>query len=153
MEKLAFKKEVMDEAIKHQESIVEDFRYRIKEIRDGEQQPQDETHEYDQQGQEEGTAMVINRMAQELNFVIAELDFLKQMKTSGNLLEEVTLGAIVETDKMTFFPSVSLEQFKVGENELFGISREAPIYAEMQGKKKGDSFSMKGQTYKIIDVF
>ena len=153
MEKLAHKKKVMVEAIKHQESIVSDFRQRIQEIRDGEQQPQDEPQEYDQQGQENESALVINRLARELNFVIEELDFLKQMKTADNHFSEVSLGAIVKTDKMTFFPSVSLEEFKVDGDKLFGISRDAPIYKEMLGKKKGDSFSMNGQNYKILDVY
>jgi transcription elongation GreA/GreB family factor len=153
MEKLAHKKKVMVEAIKHQESIVSDFRQRILEIRDGEQQPQDEPQEYDQQGQENESALVINRLARELNFVIEELDFLKQMKTADNHFSEVSLGAIVKTDKMTFFPSVSLEEFEVDGDKLFGISREAPIYKEMLGKKKGDSFSMNGQNYKILDVY
>ncbi|MDN3690756.1 hypothetical protein [Cyclobacterium jeungdonense] len=153
MEKLAYKQKVMDQAILTQEALVADFRNRIEEMRDGEQQPQDQNFEYDQQGQEDESALVINRMADELNFVIEELDFLNQMKTSTNLFDEVTLGAIVKTDKMTFFPSVSIENFEVDGENLFGISREAPIYAEMKGKKKGDSFSMNGRTYKILDVF
>ncbi|EPR71413.1 hypothetical protein [Cyclobacterium qasimii] len=153
MDKLAYKKKVMEEAINHQESIVADFRQRINEIRAADQQPQDEPQEYDQQGQENESANVINRISRELNFVIEELDFLKQMKTSANLFDEVTLGAVVKTDKMTFFPSVSLEQFEVDGHTLFGISREAPIYNEMKGKKKGDAFSLKGQNYKIIDVY
>jgi len=153
MEKLAYKKRVMDEAINHQESIVSDFRQRIKELREGDQQPQDEPQEYDQQGQENESALTINRIGKELDFVIEELNFLKQMKTANNIFTEVTLGAVVKTDKITFFPSVSLEQFEVDGNTLFGISREAPIYNVMQGKKKGESFSLKGQNYKIIDIY
>lgn len=153
MEKLAYKKRVMDEAIIHQESIVSDFRQRIKEIREGERQTQDEPQEYDQQAQENESALSINRISRELNFVIEELNFLKEMKTADNIFTEVTLGAVVKTDKMTFFPSVSLEQFEVDGNTLFGISREAPIYNVMQGKKKGDSFNLKGQNYKIIDIY
>ncbi|WP_162340240.1 hypothetical protein [Cyclobacterium salsum] len=153
MEKLAYKKKVMEQAILTQEALVADFRNRIKELRDGEQQTQDQPFEYDQQGQEDESAIVINRMADELNFVIEELDFLKQMKTAANLFEEVTLGAIVKTDKMTFFPSVSIENFEVDGENLFGISRKAPIYAEMEGKKKGDSFSMNDRSYTILDVY
>ncbi len=153
MEKLTHKKKVMEQAIRYQEAIVADFRKRIQELREGEQQTQDQLYEYDQQGQEDESAIVINRIADELNFVIEELDFLKQMKTATNLFEEVTLGAIVKTDKMTFFPSVSIENFEVDGENIFGISRKAPIYKEMVGKKKGDSFSMNGRTYTILDLY
>lgn len=153
MDKKAYKKKVMEQAIKYQEAIVSDFKTRIKELREGEQQGQDDKYEYDQQGQEDESAIVINRIADELNFVVAELDFLKQMKTAENILDEVTLGAVVKTDKMTFFPSVSIESFEVEGDALFGISREAPIYQEMKGKKKGDSFALNDRTYKILDVF
>jgi len=153
MDRKAFKKKVMEQAIKYQEAIVSDFRTRIKELRDGEQQAQGDKFEYDQQGQEDESAIVINRMADELNFVVEELDFLKQMKTANNIFDEVTLGAVVHTDKMTFFPSVSIENFDVEGESLFGISQKAPIYKEMQGKKKGDTFSLNDRTYKILDVY
>ncbi|MBR9774300.1 MAG: hypothetical protein GYB55_04545 [Cytophagales bacterium] len=153
MEKLNFKKRVMEEAVRRQVSIVSDFRQRIKEIREGEQQPQDEPVEYDQQGQEDESALVINRIGRELDFVIDELDFLKQMRTADNILDEVTLGAIVITDSMTFFPSVSLEQFEVDGQNLFGISKNAPLYKEMKGKKKGDTFGLNGKSYKILDLY
>ncbi|MBD3629426.1 hypothetical protein [Cyclobacterium sp.] len=153
MDKKEYKKKVMEQAIKYQEAIVSDFQTRIRELREGEQQAQDDKYEYDQQGQEDESAIVINRIADELNFVVAELDFLKQMKTAENIFDEVTLGAVVKTDKMTFFPSVSIENFEVEGEALFGISREAPIYKEMKGKKKGDSFGLNDRTYKILDVF
>lgn len=143
----------MEQAIKYQEAIVSDFRTRIRELREGEQQSQDDKYEYDQQGQEDESAIVINRIADELNFVVEELDFLKQMQTADNLFDEVTLGAVVKTDQMTFFPSVSIEKFEVEGKELFGISQKAPIYKEMKGKKKGESFTLNGRTYRILDVF
>ena len=153
MDKIAYKKKVMDAAIKRQEEIVKDFRTRIDEMREGEKSSNNETFEYDQQGQEDENALVINRISDELNFVVDELDFLNQMKTEENLFEEVTLGAIVKTDKMTFFPSVSIEQFKVESDLLFGLSTKAPLYQEMKGKKKGETFSFNGTQYKIADVF
>lgn len=153
MDKLDFKKRVMDEAVRHQESIVSDFRQRIKEIKEGDQQPQDEPAEYDQLGQEDESAHIVNRIGRELDFVIEELNFLKQMRTSDNILDEVTLGAVVKTDSMTFFPSVSLEQFEVDGHTLIGISKNAPLYKEMKGKKKGETFSLNGKSYKILDLY
>ncbi|MEX2565957.1 MAG: hypothetical protein WD431_08450 [Cyclobacteriaceae bacterium] len=153
MDKIAYKKQVMEAARKRQKEIVDDFRTRIDEMREGEKSSNNENFEYDQQGQEDENAIIINRMADELNFVVEELDFLNQMKTDQNLFEEVTLGAIVKTDQMTFFPSVSIEYFEVEGKQLFGISRNAPLYKEMKTKKKGDGFSFNGEKYKIVDVF
>lgn len=153
MDKIAYKKQVIEAARKRQEAIVNDFQTRIEEMRAGEESSNEENFDYDQQGQEDENALVINRIADELNFVVEELDFLNQMRTDQNLFDEVTLGAIVKTDKMTFFPSVSIEYFDVEDEQLFGISRNAPLYQEMKTKKKGETFSFNGEKYKILDVF
>jgi len=88
-----------------------------------------------------------------------ELDFLKyEMQILRNLdlektYDTVSPGAVLVTDKRTFFVSVSIEEVEVGDQKVFGLSTEAPIYSKMKDRAKGDTFEMNGITYKVLDVY
>ncbi len=69
------------------------------------------------------------------------------------LHKEVGQGAVVITDSLRFLIASSAQKFKVDGKDFYGISIAAPIYAVMEGKKTGDSFSFNGKKYKIEDIF
>ena len=62
---------------------------------------------------------------------------------------QVQAGAVVHTNQGHFLMGVAVPQFLVGEQKFLGISRRAPIYQAMEGKKEGEKFEMRGQTYQI----
>lgn len=97
-------------------------------------------------------AELINNLGKELNFAQREMFFLNNLdplKTS----DTVEPGAVVVTNKLTFYISASIERFDVDGNEFFGISVKAPIYAEMAGLKKGAMFKYNETEYEILDIF
>jgi hypothetical protein len=65
----------------------------------------------------------------------------------------VASGAIVVTNRGTFFVSASLEKFTVDGKVYTGISLSSPLYQAMHGKVKGDTISFRGTSYKIKDLF
>ncbi len=67
--------------------------------------------------------------------------------------EEIGQGSVVVTNALQFLVAVSARKFAVEGKDFVGISLAAPIYAAMQGKKAGDTFTFNGKKYQIKDVF
>ncbi|MDN3670538.1 hypothetical protein QWY93_14540 [Echinicola jeungdonensis] len=153
MKKHDFKIKVLEMAKKKQEQIINDFKSRIEDLKNSEIMINEDQYEYDQQSLDSSTNDMINHLADELNFALDELNFLQKMQVGEKPLDRVSLGSIVKTNKKTFFPSVSLENFSVNGQELFGISGQAPLYQLMKDKKVGDSFEYKGERYKILEIY
>ncbi|WP_103070176.1 hypothetical protein [Aquimarina sediminis] len=61
-------------------------------------------------------------------------------------------GAIVSVNGRCLIVAVSKPPFKVGDREFLGISVQAPIYKELKGRKKGDSFTFNNQQFIIEAV-
>jgi hypothetical protein len=88
----------------------------------------------------------------ELAFAKAEYDFLKSFEPL-TIKTKAEVGAVVVTNKLTFFISVSVEKVEVDGGVVYGISAQAPIYAAMEGKEKGDKFKYNEAEYEIEDVY
>ena len=61
-------------------------------------------------------------------------------------------GAIVRFGGHHFVIAVSTGKFLCDGSEVMGISTQAPIYAEIEGKRSGDSFTFNGRELVIEDV-
>ncbi|WP_236976276.1 hypothetical protein [Membranihabitans maritimus] len=143
MDKLQLKREVLQDAVKRQQEIIDDFKSRIEYLQ-SDKVEEDEIHSDNQE--------LVESYEQELNFVIIEMDVLKSLNIE-EVFDEIQLGSIVVTDQMNFFPSVSIEKFESNGTTYFGISEKAPLYEKMKGKSKGEAFSFNDMTYTVKDVF
>src|SRR5690606_1744181 len=143
IDRAVLKKQILEEGIKQHQSVIDDFAQSIKELLTGNGQP----------AMEEAVQRA-NTIADQLDFARAEMITLQDMqRTIGTIHDQVQLGSVVVTDKDTFFVSVSIERFYVGEMKIFGLSTKTPLYQAMEGKKKGDTFSYGDINYHIEDVF
>lgn len=75
---------------------------------------------------------------------LATIDFGPKMK-----VEE---GALVKMGGRYFVIAVSTGRFTCDGNDVIGISIRAPIYAEIQGKRAGDTFTFNGRDLMIEAV-
>lgn len=90
--------------------------------------------------------------ARQYNEALNGLNLLRKIQYQlGN--ETASLGAIIKTNQQNFFFCINIGQFKVGEENFFGMSLESPLAKEMVGKKVGDSFSFRNKTYQIKEIF
>lgn len=148
------KKAIVDAGIRRQESIIEDFRERIKDLLANDGNVNEEEYDNHQQSFKAESLSEANLLNEELHFASKELDELRRMEGFDREDHQcVEYGSVVKTDKKTFFVSASLEEFAAGGMNLFGLSVHAPLYKAMKGKAKGDVFSHAGVTYKIEEVF
>jgi methionyl-tRNA formyltransferase len=65
----------------------------------------------------------------------------------------IALGSVVVTDTQNFFISISLGEISVDGKKYFAISTSTPLYKEMAGKTKGETFKFRDKKYRIERVY
>lgn len=106
--------------------------------------PEDFSHQYESQELEQMIKVQQNRASRGLE-VLASLDISPKSC--------VETGAIIETDSLHFFIGYPTIPFEMDEKRFVGVSTGSPIYAIMNGKRKGEQFAYAGKTYNIINIF
>jgi len=92
----------------------------------------------------------INNLQVQLNEILKQKDFLKTVLPKPN--DKAEKGAIVKTEKGLFFISVSLGEIKIDNEKIICISPESPLAKAMNGKQKGDVFTLNQMNQKIINI-
>ena len=92
----------------------------------------------------------INNLQTQLNEVLKQQDFLKTILVKPS--DKAEKGAIVKTEKGLFFISVSLGEINFDNQKIICISPESPLAKAMNGKQKGEVFSLNNMSQKIVDI-
>ena len=92
----------------------------------------------------------INNLQVQLNEVLKQQDFLKTILIKPS--EKAEKGAIVKTEKGLFFISVSLGEINFDNQKIICISPESPLAKAMNGKQKGEVFSLNNINQKILII-
>lgn len=136
--------------VKQQTEMIESFESRLKALED------------DATSHNQIASQTEDRAAGKIEMIIAmenELIFAQKEKSNLESIDptieknKVDIGALVMTNNMNFFIAISGDKISVDGIEIFGISPFAPIYAVMQGLKKGGSFNFNNKQYMIIEVY
>lgn len=153
MDKLKFKKDIIRNAEWFVEQKEADFNKEIDRMKESAVYEPAEQDSMGEKSQDEELRTEITRLNQEMNFAHEQLLHLVGLEKRASLLDRVEPGAIVETDKGTFFISVAIDDFELEGEKIYCISPEAPIYKEMVGKQKGDHFTFRDKKYRIKELF
>ncbi|MFM1876398.1 MAG: hypothetical protein RL266_2135 [Bacteroidota bacterium] len=103
---------------------------------------------------ETGRAMIhleqekLHQQLAEAQSVLAELE---QIKLEQNL-DTVQKGALVQTNRATFYIAVGLGKISIDGKDIFVVSSQSPIGKQMLGKRSGENFSMNGTEYFITSI-
>jgi len=92
----------------------------------------------------------INNLQVQLNEVLKQQDFLKTIIIKAS--DKAEKGAIVKTERGLFFISVSLGEIAFENQKIICISPESPLAKAMNGKLKGETFSLNNMYQKIVDL-
>lgn len=68
-------------------------------------------------------------------------------------MESVELGAVVETNKGSFYVSFAMGKLLLNNTTYFAVSPSAPLIQAMLGKKEGEEFVFNGITQSIVKIF
>ncbi len=150
MKKQIPKDVILQTCIDKQHELIANFEYRVAEMKadtmgqtDSASQTEDRTA---------GKIELLISIEKELAFATMEMGYLKSLNANFEN-SKVEPGAVVITDQLNFFISVSSEKMEIGGKVFYGISTQAPIYASMQDLKKSEKFEFNKTAYKIEDVY
>lgn len=151
---LDLKRKMFQASIVRQEALIGDFKIRIQNILETSGLGNEEEYDNNEMSQKIQRLEELGSLNEGLKLANEEMEVLLALQASvASDHAIVSPGAVVVTNRDTFLVSVSTEQFDVDGKTFTGISAKSPVYLSMKGKAKGDAFSCKGITYKILDVF
>lgn len=153
MTKLAFKQKVLETIRAQVEREIEDLNQQIERIQESEMDKDEDQFDMDEESQDEASHEVLDKLTEQRNFALTKQQIVDSMAMPQTLLDEVAPGAIVDTNQGIFYVSVATDDFPVDGKRVRGISKEAPVYELMEGKKEGDSFSFRDTSYEIREVY
>jgi hypothetical protein len=145
------KSEILTAGLKKQEAIIADFRKRISEVMQNEGSAKGEFDNFYQTFPPE-TLAEVNILNNEVEFANQELEEMRRIDCELQH-KQAEFGAVVKTDRKTFFVSASLEDFDVADSHFFGVSVHSPLYFAMKGKKPGECFRTRNIEYLIEDIY
>jgi hypothetical protein len=151
---LELKKKMLQASIIKQEALINDFKTRIENILDTAGLGNEEEYDDNELSQKAQASEEINSLNEGLSLANEEMTILQSLWSSVSTnLKTASPGAVVVTNRDTFLISVSTEQFEVDGRTFNGISVKSPLYLAMKGKRKGEKFTCRGLTYKILAIF
>ena len=144
------KKLILDTCLKKQNDLIDNFTSRLESM-------ESDAFEFDHspsqtESRAAGKIELLNAVGKELDFAKREMQFLKTLDPVKENFK-VEPGALVVTNKLTFYICVSIEEIIVAGKPIFGISIKAPIYAAMRGLEEGATFKFNDTEYHIISVY
>lgn len=93
----------------------------------------------------------INNLQIQLNENVRAKNSLTFLNT--NLHQTIGLGSVIQTEKGFFYIAVSLGEIKFDEKKIFVISTESPLGKILNGRKKGNEFSLNNLNQKILEIW
>lgn len=150
MDKLLFKKRLVETCIKEQDRVVEHAKLRMDDAQESANeygQPQDRYDSY-------RTQMLSKRdmFAKQYCKAVEERNVLDRIDLDEEN-DQVSFGSVVVSNDQKLFISISLGKISLGGEEYFAISPLVPLFKSLEGLKKGDSFKFNGKQRKIEDHF
>lgn len=154
MQKAALKRKLLDECIRKHQSVIDDFNVRLNDLKESMKNANDEELDGGQIAQKMRMDAEALALINQRQFAVAEMELLQKLNFDNDALaDQAELGAVVLTDKETFFVSSSIEQFDVDGKTYLGLSTHSPLFKAMEGKRKGDQFGYNKVVYTIEELF
>jgi hypothetical protein len=153
MDKLKFKKRVIDICVEKTRSDINLFRDQINDLKEGTDRiNEDGVDEQAQSHLEEGS-VTIERLNKQLALASDKMAALLRIQKENPIHRYVSPGAIVKTSNGVFFVVSNIEKLEVEKTEVLGLSVQSPLYKAIEGKTKGEEISFHNKNYKILDVY
>lgn len=145
------KHHVFREAERELSSMIDSHKDRIGDLRSA--TIMDELHETASQSESTRVAdmELLDRFGDRLDRLESQLLALKRLDAHAQS-EVVDVGAVVSTDRRHFIIGPSIEEFQVDGRTFQGLTPEAPLFAALRGKRKGDQVVFGGVAYVVLDV-
>ncbi|ANH82530.1 hypothetical protein A8C56_17505 [Niabella ginsenosidivorans] len=144
------KKEILDAIIKALEKNTTGLKQEINTEEATATIDEAATAEVDALSQKDEAADLSNLLQSPLETTENTISTVKKYQTVSR--EEIGPGALVETDAHWLLVGVVLPLLEIKGKKVAGVAPDAPAYATLEGKKKGDQVHLGNREYLILSV-
>jgi hypothetical protein len=153
MNKKILKKKILQSVKTITNNKIDGLQQEMMRLQNNNPDPDKEYFSLAYKSQDEADHELTNTLINNLNIAKNELLTIEQLEDQYQLMNEIAPGAVVKTDKGTFFISVATKSFVVEDLDIIGLSPNAPIYKVMHGKKKNEKFFFRNNEFLVEDLF
>lgn len=145
------KKDLKEEILTQQKTVVKDLKELLAQTQNESDIDESDTIDREDLARQDVASDKLKSVEIQLNKAEEELKTVQNITLES--LSSVLPGAAVITDTLNFYISISSHRFEYNSMEFIGLATDAPIYAFMRGKKKGDAFKFGKTEYVIKEVY
>lgn len=150
MSKRHTRREVIQHLIQLKSEEIEALTASQKIFLEGADLDEESTLELDDFAQQNSSNDSAINLQNRINKAINDLENFKELRPE--LIDEITEGNVVLTDKLNFVIGLSFKDFEWENKKFVGISTEAPIFGALVGKREGDKVEFNGISYTIEEI-
>ncbi|MFV0201437.1 GreA/GreB family elongation factor [Empedobacter falsenii] len=148
------KKHIRKEVIQHLIQLKQDEINALKESEriyaEGADLDEESSLELDDFAQQSQSTDAARKLNIRINQATEDLENFKALRPE--LINEITEGNVVLTDKVNFVIGLSFKDFEWENKNFVGISTQAPIFEALIGKRAGDKLEFNGIHYTIEEI-
>lgn len=148
------KKHIRKDVIQHLIQLKQDEINALKESEriyvEGADLDEESSLELDDFAQQSQSTDAARSLRIRINQATEDLENFKTLRPE--LVDEITEGNVVLTDKMNFVIGLSFKDFEWENKKFIGISTQAPIFEALVGKRAGDRLEFNGINYTIEEI-
>ncbi len=148
------KKHIRKEVIQHLIQLKQDEINALKESEriyaEGADLDEESSLELDDFAQQSQSTDAARNLQIRINQATDDLAEFKALRPE--LVDEITEGNVVLTDKLSFVIGLSFKDFEWENKKFVGISTQAPIFDALVGKRAGDKVEFNGINYTIEEI-
>ncbi len=144
------KEEILGKAMQQMENNIAEIRISLQDYETASDIDEGDTSDPENFSQQSEQKELQYQMQIQLDSAQSSLVELKEFL--GKDYSVAKAGALIETETNYFFLGVSFPALPIDKKELLGISTESPAYGVINGKSKGDTFTLGKNKYTISTI-
>lgn len=150
MSKKHIRKEVIAHLIELKTNEIEALEDSHKIFAEGADLDEESSLELDDFAQQNRSTDSARNLQARINQAKENLEAFKNVRPE--LIDEITVGNVVFTDKVNFVIGLAFKDFEWENKKFVGISTDAPIFKVLLGKREGDQVEFNGIIYTIEEI-
>ena len=142
---------IIDTIIEHQQKLVDNLVKSLATYETTTDLDEESTIDLDDQSHQADAQEMRMELNEKLKMEQDDLRHINSLKFRTS--EEIKEGAVVETKEAIYFIGFTFAPIALEDKSIFGVSLEAPVFNNNEGKKKGDELVLKDTKQKILNIY
>lgn len=145
------RKEILDIIVQNQQQLVNNLHKALDTYETTTDLDEESTIDLDDQSHQANVQELKMEMNQKLKMEENDLKHIKSLRLRD--ASEVQEGAVIETKEAVYFIGFTFAPIKTENKTIYGVSLEAPVFKNNEGKKKDDKLVLGDKEQKILNIY